>query len=346
MRIPSCPSSEERQGAGCRAVHPQLPWLTRDVWGAAEGDTVRGQDPHPRRWHHCPARCPGPCHCCAPSRCRPAGKGGWSLAPHSRTWPPVPPSTRDGGTVCPLGDDHQGGGTHLFGDTRDSAGVAACPTPLPLHQGEVVASAQPGLEEEGGPAAAEPALRDDGGAVPQQLRLVHVVGGQDDGAAWGPGMDLTPDPLAGPIHCRFSPPAHPPAHPRLGGSEGEGGPPALTFAVLEQQLPDAAAGEGVDAGRGLVQDDHPGAAHEGDGHRELPLHPACRGTALGGLGATDPHSGTQPGPRTHPRGSWSAPGACAAAPCPGAAAPSPPAPAAPRAPSAARRTRRAPPPSG
>lgn len=125
--------------------------------------------------------------------------------------------------------------------------------------------------------------------------------------------------------------------------------PALTLAVLEQQLPDAAAGVGVDAGRGLVQDDHPGAAHEGDGHRELALHPPCGAArmVLGMLGTAEamvppPGGGTQPCP-THPRGSWSARGACGAAPCPAAAAPSPPSPAPPPAPSAARRTRCAPP---
>lgn len=129
--------------------------------------------------------------------------------------------------------------------------------------------------------------------------------------------------------------------------------PALTLAVLEQQLPDAAAGVGVDTGRGLVQDDHPGAAHEGDGHRELALHPPCGAArmASGTLGtagaAVSPPLGgdTQPCP-THPRGSWSARGACGAAPCPAAAAPSPPSPAPPPAPSAAHRTRCAPPPSG
>jgi len=209
------------------------------------------------------------------------------------------PRYPDSGTGRPSGWRSAGPGTHLSGDA--SAGAAARAVPLALRQGEAVAGAQPGLEEERGPAAADPALRDDGDAVPQQLRLVHVVGGQDDGAAWGQAAGWTPDPLADP------PPVSLRARGPCSRSSGAGGlrqaeravgTPALTFAVLEQQLPDAAAGVGVDAGRGLVQDDHPGAAHEGDGHRELPLHPACRaaGTALGGPGAADPHSGNDPGP--------------------------------------------------
>lgn len=73
-------------------------------------------------------------------------------------------------------------GRHLFG----RAGAAGAQLgALPLDQGEVVTRAQPGLEEERRPAAAEPALRDDGDAVPQQLRFVHVVRGEDDGAPWG-----------------------------------------------------------------------------------------------------------------------------------------------------------------
>lgn len=68
---------------------------------------------------------------------------------------------------------------------------------------------------------------------------------------------------------------------------------------------------------------------------------------VGGAGAADPRSGAGlVPPNAHPRGSWSAPGAYGAAPCPGSAAPSLPSPAPPTAPSAARRTRRAPPPSG
>lgn len=63
-------------------------------------------------------------------------------------------------------------------------GAAACAAvkALSLDHGQVVAGAQAGLEEERRAAAAQLALGDDGNAVPQQVRLIHVVGGQDDGA--------------------------------------------------------------------------------------------------------------------------------------------------------------------
>lgn len=50
-------------------------------------------------------------------------------------------------------------------------------------QGEVVAPAKTLLEEERGAAAAQLPVGDDGDAVAQDVRLVHVVRGQDDGAA-------------------------------------------------------------------------------------------------------------------------------------------------------------------
>jgi len=53
------------------------------------------------------------------------------------------------------------------------------------HQREVEASAQLGLEEEGRAAAAEAAAGDDGHSVAQQVRLVHVVRGQDHRAPCG-----------------------------------------------------------------------------------------------------------------------------------------------------------------
>ena len=53
--------------------------------------------------------------------------------------------------------------------------------PGPAHHGQVVPRTQTGLEEERGAAAAQLALGDNGDAVAQQVRLVHVVGGQDDG---------------------------------------------------------------------------------------------------------------------------------------------------------------------
>lgn len=50
-------------------------------------------------------------------------------------------------------------------------------------QGEVVALAKILFEEERGAAAAQLAVGDDGDAVAQDVRLIHVVRGQDDGAA-------------------------------------------------------------------------------------------------------------------------------------------------------------------
>lgn len=73
---------------------------------------------------------------------------------------------------------------HLRGRTVDDAG------PLGRHlghalpdQGEVVAPAKALLQEERGAAAAQLAVGDDGDAVAQDVRLIHVVRGQNDGAA-------------------------------------------------------------------------------------------------------------------------------------------------------------------
>lgn len=52
-----------------------------------------------------------------------------------------------------------------------------------LDQGQVVARAQMGLQEEGGAYAAQLAVGDDGDAVTQDVSFVHVMGGEDDGAA-------------------------------------------------------------------------------------------------------------------------------------------------------------------
>lgn len=51
------------------------------------------------------------------------------------------------------------------------------------HQRQVVAAAEALLQEERGAAAAHLPVGDDGDAIPQDVRLVHVVCGQDDGAA-------------------------------------------------------------------------------------------------------------------------------------------------------------------
>lgn len=121
-----------------------------------------------------PLRCPR-CPALRPRRCRrPAGKG-------SKGWVGAAEGSKPELWARRVGEDGTKG-RHLFG----RAGAAGAQLgALPLDQGEVVTRAQPGLEEERRPAAAEPALRDDGDAVPQQLRFVHVVRGEDDGAPWG-----------------------------------------------------------------------------------------------------------------------------------------------------------------
>lgn len=55
----------------------------------------------------------------------------------------------------------------------------------PLDQREAVAVPVGALEEERRAAALELPVGDDGNAVPKQVSLVHVVGGQEDRAAWG-----------------------------------------------------------------------------------------------------------------------------------------------------------------
>lgn len=52
-----------------------------------------------------------------------------------------------------------------------------------LDQCQVVARAQLGLQEERGADAAQLAVGDDGDAIAQDVSLIHVVSGQDDGAA-------------------------------------------------------------------------------------------------------------------------------------------------------------------
>lgn len=49
------------------------------------------------------------------------------------------------------------------------------------HQRQVVATTKGLLQEEGRATAAQLAMRDDGNAVAQDVRLIHVVRGQDDG---------------------------------------------------------------------------------------------------------------------------------------------------------------------
>lgn len=68
---------------------------------------------------------------------------------------------------------------------RDSASADTVGRPVPhvsLHRGEVIPGAQAGLEEQWRAAAAQLALGDDGDPVTQEIGLVHIVSGQDDGA--------------------------------------------------------------------------------------------------------------------------------------------------------------------
>lgn len=88
-------------------------------------------------------------------------------------------------TPAPL-DGSRPGQTHL----------AACRLALDAshlaHQGQVEARAEAALQEERGACAVEPPLREDGDAVPQQVGLVHVVSGHDDGSACeGRGRGIT-----------------------------------------------------------------------------------------------------------------------------------------------------------
>lgn len=55
------------------------------------------------------------------------------------------------------------------------------------NQGQVEAGAKAVLQEERGARAVEPSLGDDGNAVPEQVSLIHVVSGHDDGSACGDG---------------------------------------------------------------------------------------------------------------------------------------------------------------
>lgn len=51
---------------------------------------------------------------------------------------------------------------------------------------------------------------------------------------------------------------------------------AVTFAVLEQQVPDSPSGIRIYSGCGLVQNHHLGTSYKGYGHRQLPLHPTYK----------------------------------------------------------------------
>lgn len=55
---------------------------------------------------------------------------------------------------------------------------------ISFDQGQVVARPQLGLQEERGADAAQLAVGNDGDAVAEDVGLIHVVRGQQDGAAW------------------------------------------------------------------------------------------------------------------------------------------------------------------
>ena len=61
--------------------------------------------------------------------------------------------------------------------------LAVCTIAHLLDNGEVVALTKGALQEKGGSLAQQSAMGNDSDAVPQHISLVHVMGGQHDGAA-------------------------------------------------------------------------------------------------------------------------------------------------------------------
>lgn len=59
------------------------------------------------------------------------------------------------------------------------------------------------------------------------------------------------------------------------GARAQGTVQAVTWAILQEQVPDGAPGVGVHPRGGLIQDDHLGVSHEGNGDGQLPLHATC-----------------------------------------------------------------------
>ena len=66
-----------------------------------------------------------------------------------------------------------------------------------LGDGQGEARAEIGLEEHRGAAALDLALRHDGDPVPEDVRLLHEVGGQHDGPALLHGLQHVPHPPPG-----------------------------------------------------------------------------------------------------------------------------------------------------
>lgn len=76
-----------------------------------------------------------------------------------------------------------------------------------LDQSEIVATAKVFLQEQGGAIATHLAVRDNGNAVSQDVRLIHVMSGEDDCATCGRKMEPTKllISLNGPnLECRWT----------------------------------------------------------------------------------------------------------------------------------------------
>lgn len=87
----------------------------------------------------------------------------------------------------PLGFCFSCGTSHLAGCSwREfaSADAAWCPNHLSLDQRKVVSCTKTCLEEEWRSTAAQLSLGNDCNAVTKEISLVHVMCGQNDGAAW------------------------------------------------------------------------------------------------------------------------------------------------------------------
>lgn len=77
-------------------------------------------------------------------------------------------------------------------DTHRAASAVALDGLRLAHQGQVEAGAKAALEEERGAGAVEPPLGKDGDSIPEEVGLVHVVSGHDDGSACrGSGQGVT-----------------------------------------------------------------------------------------------------------------------------------------------------------
>lgn len=105
------------------------------------------------------------------------GRVGWRQTSHSQatspdSWTQHQPSTETA--------------THLF-QARHSATAVSAGTEGGFHilldEGEVVACSQLVLQKQGGAHTAELPMGNDGNPVPQDVRFIHVVCGENDGAA-------------------------------------------------------------------------------------------------------------------------------------------------------------------